>query len=130
MSNTKRKDGKNSLKLVGANSGSNNNGGEPPMSNLEKRVMKVELGLEQVKTSVDDLTKRVDRLDTRLDKIDEHLKEIDFTLVKINTKLDDSDKIYATKAELHNAIHTQTKWLMATMITLVGLTLAAVKYLI
>lgn len=46
MSNIKCKDGKNLLKLVGVNLGFNNNGGELFMSNLEKCVMKVELGFE------------------------------------------------------------------------------------
>lgn len=65
------------------------------------------------------------KIDTKLDAID---KKFDSKFEAMDKKFDGLDKKFATKEDLQAALHSQTKWLIVTMLAIVTGVLAFLKF--
>lgn len=88
--------------------------GESAMTDIEKRLTRLETDNEYIKRD--------------LGEIKSELKEIKKSHQDLRVEL--KTDVANLRTDFQKDIHTQTKWIIATAITLVSLSLAAVKYLL
>lgn len=113
---------------------------------LEARVARLESGVEHlrqdiadVKDSVkvlmadtSDIKIRLERITGRQDlfesKLDAMGKRFDSKFEAMDKKVDGLDKKFATKEDLQTALHSQTKWLIVSMLAIVAGVIGFLKF--
>lgn len=85
-----------------------------------------ELKLDAVDKKIDSKFESIDKkIDTKFEAND---KKFDAKFDAIDKKFDGLDKKFATKEDLQAALHSQTKWLIVTMLAIVTGVLAFLKF--
>ncbi|MNJ42631.1 hypothetical protein D3C77_376040 [compost metagenome] len=84
------------------------------VSEIKKKMERVADDVNDLKVSITLLSGRQDIIITRLDAVD--------------NKVDGLDKKFSTKEDLQIALHNQTKWLIVSMLAIVGGAIGFLKY--
>ncbi|MCO4207950.1 hypothetical protein M2R29_08340 [Aeromonas hydrophila] len=84
------------------------------VSEIKQKLERVADDVNDLKVSITAQSGRQDAFLTRLDVLDK--------------KIDGLDKKFATKEDLQSALHSQTKWLIVSMLALVGGAIGILKY--
>ncbi len=84
------------------------------VSEIKHKLGRVADDVNDLKVSITSLSGRQDAFVVRLDVLDK--------------KIDCLDKKFATKEDLQSALHSQTKWLIVSMLAIVGGTIGILKY--
>lgn len=84
------------------------------VSEIKQKMERVADDVNDLKVSITLLSGRQDIIVTRLDAVDK--------------KIDGLDKRFSTKEDLQIALHNQTKWLIVSMLTIVGGAIGFLKY--
>ncbi|WP_157830660.1 hypothetical protein [Aeromonas sobria] len=84
------------------------------VSEIKQKLGRVADDVNDLKVSVTSLSVRQDAFMARLDVLDK--------------KIDGLDKKFATKEDLHTALHNQTKWLIMSMLGITGGLIGILRY--
>ncbi|WP_368229389.1 hypothetical protein [Aeromonas sp. R10-1] len=84
------------------------------VSEIKQKMERVADDVNDLKVSITLLSGRQDIIITRLDAVD--------------NKVDGLDKKFSTKEDLQIALHNQTKWLIVSMLAIVGGAIGFLKY--
>ena len=84
------------------------------VSEIKQKLERVADDVNDLKVSITAVSGRQDAFVTRFDVLDK--------------KIDGLDKKFATKEDLQSALHSQTKWLVISMITIVGGLIGFLKF--
>lgn len=84
------------------------------VSEIKQKLERVADDVNDLKVSITSSSGRQDTIVTRLDAVDK--------------KVDGLDKKFSTKEDLQIALHNQTKWLIVSMLAIVGGAIGFLKY--
>lgn len=84
------------------------------VSEIKQKLERVADDVNDLKVSITSLSGRQDIFVTMLDAVDR--------------KVDGLDKNFSTKEDLQRALHNQTKWLIVSMLAIVGGAIGFLKY--
>ncbi|KAB0600267.1 coiled-coil domain-containing protein [Castellaniella defragrans] len=96
---------------------------EKRLDRIEERLDRVEERLEKVEERLDKVEERLDKIEERLDKVEHRLQKVEEHLIRHSVLLEHT----ATRADILEALNTQTKWVIGAGFGLMTLGVAISK---
>ncbi|WP_052355892.1 coiled-coil domain-containing protein [Castellaniella defragrans] len=93
------------------------------LDKVEERLDKVEKRLDRIEERLDRVEERLDKIEERLDKVEHRLQKVEEHLIRHSVLLEHT----ATRADILEALNTQTKWVIGAGFGLMTLGVAVSK---
>lgn len=93
------------------------------LDKVEERLDKVEKRLDRIEERLDRVEERLEKVEERLDKVEHRLQKVEEHLIRHSVLLEHT----ATRADILEALNTQTKWVIGAGFGLMTLGVAISK---
>lgn len=111
---------------------SGNDGGD---GSMEARVAKLESDVGHIMRDVTEIKQKLERVADDVNDLKVSITSVSgrqdtfvTMLAAVDKKVDGLDKKFSTKEDVQIALHNQTKWLIASMLAIVGGAIGFLKY--